>query len=208
MTRVSQWFVMNTRWITVALAVVIGIGVDLDAFALVERLRADKEVRARLEGMSASLLDQTPEALDKLQHVYRDTLKTFAAAQSARLTQQPAEADLTRITSRSDAAQWIQAHAADGQSASELATEYDAALDTSLEAGLQKSLDRATTIRQQLVASGLPGFSAGPGVRWALPRACPVAGNLRLHPVSQPGGAVLVQRAQEPHVVEVRRGSQ
>lgn len=174
MTRVSQWFTMNTRWITAALAAALAIAIHLDAGELVKNIQADKELRARLGGMAGSLLDQTPEEVDKLEGLYRETLKTFARQQTEARLPPLEDADGAAIRSRADAADWITKHAVDPSSVPELIRLHDEALDAALESGLQRSLDRATTLRSSLTTAGLTlSLPRSPGAKggWQPPPA-------------------------------------
>ena len=169
MTRVSQWFTMNTRWITVALSAVLAIAIHLDAGKLATTIQDDKELRGRLAGMAGSLLDYSPEEVDKLEAVYRDTLRTFAGQQAARL-RQPNDAGGDAIQSRREAENWLIANAADRASASELIRPYNEALDDALESGLQRALDRATTLRRSLSTAGLTlSLPRSPDGKWLPP---------------------------------------
>jgi hypothetical protein len=75
MTRVSQWFVMNTRWITIGLAVVVAFAMHLDSLAVLKQLKEDAETRAKVVAMSTSLLEETPESIKQVETFYQDTLK-------------------------------------------------------------------------------------------------------------------------------------
>lgn len=46
MTRVSQWFAMNTRWITVALAVLLSFTMHIDSAQVLRQLAQDTDTRA------------------------------------------------------------------------------------------------------------------------------------------------------------------
>jgi hypothetical protein len=46
MTRVSQWFAMSTRWITVALAVLLSFTMHIDSVQLLKQLAEDTEAQA------------------------------------------------------------------------------------------------------------------------------------------------------------------
>jgi hypothetical protein len=46
MTRVSQWFAMNTRWITVALAVLLSFTMHIDSVQVLKQLAQDIDTRA------------------------------------------------------------------------------------------------------------------------------------------------------------------
>ena len=45
MTRVSQWFAMNTRWVTIALALVLSFAMHLDSVQVLKQLTEDTETR-------------------------------------------------------------------------------------------------------------------------------------------------------------------
>ena len=56
MTRVSQWYVMNTRWITVGLTFVIVGLLHFDSGQLLKQIQDDSVTREKLSAMSTALL--------------------------------------------------------------------------------------------------------------------------------------------------------
>ena len=67
MTRVSQWFAMNTRWITVALAIVLSFTMHLDAVTIIKQLKNDTESRGKLVAIADSLLAPDPTAVEAVE---------------------------------------------------------------------------------------------------------------------------------------------
>ena len=161
MARVSQWFVMNTRWITVGFAVIIAFVMHLDTGRVLQQIQTDSELRARLSAMSASLLDQTPEAIKQVQDEYFAVLKELVAANGTRFAA-GATPDAASITTRDQAKDWIVKNAAPPEAAAELTrTLHETTLSDRMSTALNKSIDRALTIRGQLTSAGFSVVPAG-----------------------------------------------
>ena len=63
MTRVSQHFSMHTRLTTVTFAVIVALGLQLDALELLKRLSSDAELRTRLVSSAETLSKKADEML-------------------------------------------------------------------------------------------------------------------------------------------------
>jgi hypothetical protein len=111
MVRVSQWFVMNTRWITIVFAVLIAFALHLDSLQLLERIQNDSEVRSRLSAMSSALLDQTPDAIAVVEHGYQEAVRDVLKVNTAQFNKGTAADDLSGVKSRTAAEDWIRQHA-------------------------------------------------------------------------------------------------
>ena len=174
MNRVSQWFVMNTRWITVALAIVVAFAIHLDAAELYKKIRDDADTRARLSAMTATLLDQSPEAVERVEEAYRSTLKAFVTVNAASFKVTTVD-DAVPLGTRQDVADWIGANTASADAIAGLVKSYNDALDTALKQTLDKSIDRAKTLSAGLAAAGIGTFP-GAGGKWSLPAWSKVPG--------------------------------
>ena len=160
MARVSQWFVMNTRWITVALAIPVAFGMHLDSVEVIKRIKTDTETRAKLTAMSASLLDQTPEAVKHTESAYRVTLSELEKANAGQFVPQPNAETRQLVSSKPEALEWIGDNAKDLSQVADLTRKFDTALEPKLTDALNKSIDRAKTLQSEL---GSAGISIYPG---------------------------------------------
>jgi hypothetical protein len=155
MARVSQWFVMNTRWITIALAVPIAFGMHLDSVEVLKRIKADAETRTKLAAMSASLLDQTPEAVKYTENAYRVTLTELEKANAGQFVAEPNAETRQLVTSKPEALRWIGDNAKDPSQIVDLTRKFDIALEPKLTDSLNKSIDRAKTLQSELASAGI-----------------------------------------------------
>jgi hypothetical protein len=156
MARVSQWFVMHSRWVAVALAVLLAFATHLDASDLLARLSREPETRARLVAMTNTLLDQTPAAVDatrKVSAVYYTTLQAIIDKSPERFTGDKPVSEAIR--SRSDAVLWIRQHAKEGVDQAALVKEFNDAVEKALGSELDQALDRMTTVKADLDRTGL-----------------------------------------------------
>ena len=124
MTRVSQWFVMNTRWITIAFAVALTFGLHLDSVAVLKQLSEESGTRAKLMAMADSLLDQSPEAIGTVESRYTDALKEVISGNGAKLKDGTTEQSAPKIATRSQAADWIRANVKDAADSATLVTAF------------------------------------------------------------------------------------
>jgi hypothetical protein len=154
MTRVSQWFVMHTRWITVALAAVLAVGLELDSGAVLQQIRTDSDTRARLSGMAGVLVDQTPEVLQRVEAVYAQVLTKTVADHAAAFTATP-DANALPVPTREAALEWIRSHVKPESDPAPLVDAYNAGVDAALKSSLERSVDRAQTIAGNLASAGL-----------------------------------------------------
>ena len=155
MARVSQWFVMKTRWITLLLALVLACAMNLDAGALFYQLNHDRATRARLVSMASSLLEATPEAVKGVEQTYQQTLKELWESRKADFLDRVDTESLSTVTSRDAAHRWIASNAKPEPGADASSTDYNTRLDKALNQGLQKSIDRAKSLDSELVSAGL-----------------------------------------------------
>ena len=65
MARTTERFVLHTRWITAFFAVILAFTLQVDSLRLIERLRTDSELRARLVQSSDSVLQKAEDTLAK-----------------------------------------------------------------------------------------------------------------------------------------------
>jgi hypothetical protein len=172
MARVSQWFVMNTRWITVGLAVVIAFAMHLDSIAVIKQIQANAEIRGRLAAMSSSLLDQTPQAIQQVENGYREAVRDVFGANAGQFTNGTKADDLTAVTSHQTAERWIVEHARAGQ-ADDLTRKLAAAEQTRLASALDKAIGRAKSLEAGLSSAGLSLFPTGHGRRCYWPTQDP-----------------------------------
>lgn len=154
MSRVSQWFVMNTRWVTVGFALVLAFTLHLDSAAVLKQLTTDGETRARLEAMAASLLEQSPGAVATVTTHYTETLRELVRGHASRFNEGVTEGSVATIGRRADAATWIGTHAK-AEERDGLVTSYNEALDKKLTESLDKSIDRANTLHGNLTSAGI-----------------------------------------------------
>ena len=159
MTRVSQWFAMNTRWITVALAIVFSFTMHLDAVTIIRQLKNDTESRGKLVAMADSLLAQDPTAVATVEKVYVDAMKEIVRGNAAKLNDGVTESSVTALASRQAADAWITANAKAGEGVA-LMKAYEDLLGTRLQSALDRSIDRAKTLQGQLSSAGIAIFPA------------------------------------------------
>ena len=154
MSRVSQWFVMNTRWVTIGFALLLAFTLHLDSVAVLKQLTEDSETRAKLEAMSASLLEQSPTSVATVETHYTETLKELVRGNGARFNDGVTEASVSTIGKRSDAVAWIGTNAKPTERDGLIKT-YNAAVDKKLTESLDKSIDRAKTLQGSLASAGI-----------------------------------------------------
>jgi hypothetical protein len=154
MARVSQWFVMNTRWVTVGFALVLAFTLHLDSVAVFKQLTEDSETRAKLEAMSASLLEQTPGSVTTVETYYTETLKELVRGNAAKFNDGVNEGAVSTIGKRSDATIWIGTNAKPVEKDGLVKT-YNGALDKKLTESIDKSIDRAKTLQGSLASAGI-----------------------------------------------------
>jgi hypothetical protein len=154
MTRVSQWFAMNTRWITVAFAVVLAFTMHLDAVAIIKQLKNDTESRGKLWAMADSLLSHDPSAVDGVERLYTDAMKEVVRANGAQFNEGVSESNVPTIVSRTAAETWL-AHRAKADAKDTLQKSYKKLVDERLQSVLDKSIDRAKTLQGQLSSAGI-----------------------------------------------------
>ena len=155
MTRVSQWFAMNTRWITVVFALVLSFTMHIDAIQVLKQLSEDKETRAKVVSMSASLLDQTPEAVASIETTYSEGLKNLVGSSATKFKDGTAVNALPKITTRTEASEWIRENVKLVADADPLIKQYNDAVDTQLTKAIDKSIDRAKTLQRDLTSAGI-----------------------------------------------------
>jgi hypothetical protein len=161
MARVSQWFVMNTRWITIGFAVPVAFGMHLDSVDVLKKIKTDTETRAKLTAMSASLLDQTPEAVKHTEDAYRVTLGELEKSNAGQFIEKPNTETRQVITSKPEALKWIGANAKDPSQVADLTRKFDTALEPRLTDALNKSIDRAKTLQSELISAGISIYPGG-----------------------------------------------
>jgi hypothetical protein len=169
MARTSQWFAMYSRWITVALAIVVAFAMHLDALAVFRQLQRDRDTRARLVAMSDTLLEQSPGVIaqvERVRGVYVEILKELVSSESARFEPDAALPVDEPPASRTRAVEWIERHARTGDDAAALTRAFNERLDARLADDLQRALDRFNTTRAELTAPGLSLYP-GEGHTWA-----------------------------------------
>jgi hypothetical protein len=155
MTRVSQWFAMNTRWITVALAVVLSFTMHIDSVQVLKQLAEDTETRAKVLSMSASLLDQTPESVGSVEVRYSDALKELVGSNAAKFKDGTNASALPTITKRSEASEWIGTNVKLPADKDSLVTQFNNTVDKKLTEAIDKSIDRAKTLEGSLTSAGM-----------------------------------------------------
>jgi hypothetical protein len=161
MARVSQWFVMNTRWITVGLAIPVAFGMHLDSVEVIKRIKTDTETRAKLTAMSASLLDQSPEAVKYTENAYRVTLSELEKANAGQFVAQPNAETRQLVSSKPEAVKWIGENAKDPSQVADLTRKFDTALEPKLTEALNKSIDRVKTLQSELGSAGISIYPGG-----------------------------------------------
>ena len=159
MTRVSQWFAMNMRWITVALAIVLAFTMHLDAVTIIKQLKNDTESRGKLVAMADSLLAQDPGAVATVEKHYTDAMKDLVRANAVKFNEKVGETSVTALDSRSAAERWLTANAKAAEKAT-LMKDYEKLLGDRLQSALDKSIDRARTLQGQLSSAGIAIFPA------------------------------------------------
>ena len=162
MARVSQWFSMNTRWIALAFATALALGLHLDSVQLLRQINSSSETRARLAALAGTLLDQTPDATRGIETAYQDVLKDLIASSQGSFNQTPSST--AAVATRQEAHEWIAKNVKNDADRAGLVTKFDAALDGKLSNNLDKSIDRAKTLESDLSSAGLslrppPGHS-------------------------------------------------
>jgi hypothetical protein len=158
MTRTSQWFVMYSRWVTVALSVVVAVAMHLDALAVFRQLQHDRDTRARLVAMSNTLLEQSPgviEQIDNVRKVYAEVLRELLSSDPQRFRAGAALDPAVAIASRADAFAWIKTTASSSENAAALEKAFNDRLNQRLNDDLQRALDRFNSTRSDLAATGL-----------------------------------------------------
>ena len=161
MARVSQWFVMNTRWITVGFAVVLAMGMHLDSLEVVKQINQDAETRAKLLAMSSSLLDQTPAAVKHTEDAYRLALSEVEKGNPDQLVEKPNAETRDAVTSKPAALKWLQENARDAAQVADLTKKFETALEPKLADAFDKSIDRAKTLQSELTSAGLSIYPSG-----------------------------------------------
>jgi len=154
MDRVSQWFVMNTRWITVVLALFVAFAMHLDSLDVLRHIERDSEVRSRLQAMSATLLDRTPEATASVEAIYRQALTDLLAKDPSRFNDQAALTASDRFTSGADVRGWIERNSPH-DAAAPLFAEWQNASQGLLKTSMDASIDRAKTLQADLASTGI-----------------------------------------------------
>jgi hypothetical protein len=157
MTRVSQWFAMNTRWITVALAIVLAFTMHLDAVTIIKQLKNDTESRGKLVAMADSLLAQDPTAVETVEKHYTEAMKDLLRGNAAKFDDGVTENSVTTIASRPAAEAWLMANAKAAEKPA-LMEAYAKLLGDRLQSALDKSIDRAKTLQGQLSSAGIAIF--------------------------------------------------
>lgn len=161
MARTSQWFVMYSRWITVALAIVVAFSLHLDSLSVFQQLRADRETRARLLALSGTLLEQSPGVVAETERVrtrYVEVLRALLQAERGRFQDGAEVTDETHPASRSEAEDWVEDRARTPEDGVYLTAAFNSRLDDSLNTDLQRALDRFNSTRADLSSSGLSIF--------------------------------------------------
>jgi len=161
MTRVSQWYVMNTRWITVTFAVALTFGLHFDSVAVLKQLSEESETRTKLVAMADSLLDQAPESIASVESHYVDALKEVIRGNLAKFKDGTTENSAPKVGSRSQAADWIRANVKEAADAPALVSTFNEAAEAKLSEALDKSIDRAKTLGASLASSGITLSPAG-----------------------------------------------
>jgi hypothetical protein len=155
MSRVSQWFVMNTRWITIAFAVVLTFGLHLDSVAVLKQLSTESETRAKLTAMADSLLDQSPESIGTVESRYTEALKDVIRLNVGKFKEGTTEQSAPKIATRSQATEWIRVNIRNAADADTLVTTFADTANTKLSESLDQSIDRAKTLSSSLMSSGV-----------------------------------------------------
>jgi hypothetical protein len=158
MTRVSQWFAMNTRWITIALATVFAFTMHLDAVEIIKQLKNDTESRGKLVAMADSLLAQDPTAVEAVETHYTDAMKDLVRVNAGKFNDEVTENGVTTVASRPVAHAWLTANAKTDKDA--LVEAYEKLLGDRLQSALDRSIDRAKTLQGQLSSAGIAIFPA------------------------------------------------
>jgi hypothetical protein len=161
MSRVSQWFTMNTRWIALAFASAFALSTHLDSIQLVRQIHNDSETRVRLSAIAGMLLDQTNDATRGVEAAYQDALKEFVEGNKESFNE-AVSSTAGRVSTRQEARDWIQQNLKDGAARTPLVAKFDTALDDRLAKTLDKSIDRAKTLESDLSLAGIT-FRPGPG---------------------------------------------
>jgi len=161
MTRVSQWFVMNTRWVTIVLALVLSFSMHLDSVLVLKQLTEDTETRAKVVAMSSSLLEQTPESVRGVETSYADTLKDLVQSNTAKFKDGTTVASSPMVTTRSGATKWIGANAKSPADTNDLVKTYNESVDRKLSEAIDKSIDRAKTLEGNLTSAGISLYPTG-----------------------------------------------
>ena len=204
MTRVSQWFTMNTRWITVALALVLSFTLHIDSGQVVKQLAEDKETRAKVLTMSASLLDQTPESVGSVETRYSEALQELFGTNVAKFKDGTSASPLPRITKRSGASDWIGTHVKLASDKDALVTLYNDIVDKKLTEAIDQSIDRAKTLHGSLTSAGIALPPEGhTRDDWFAVTSPHFWGMLASGPLPQPGRSFLVQPPQEHDIAQV-----
>jgi hypothetical protein len=154
MSRVSQWFVMNTRWVTVAFALVLAFTLHLDSAAVFKQLTEDSETRSKLAAMSASLLEQSPSATETVEGHYTEALKELVRGNAAKFNDGVTESSVEPVGKRADAVIWIGTNAKPPEKDGLVKT-YNGTVDKKLTASIDKSIDRAKTLQGSLASAGI-----------------------------------------------------
>jgi hypothetical protein len=161
MTRVSQWYVMNARWITVAFAIVVTFGLHLDSVAVLKQLSEESETRTKVAAMADSLLDQAPESIANVESRYVDALKEVIRGNLGKFRDGTTENSAPKVSTRSQAADWIRAKTKDAADAPALVSVFNEVADAKLSETIDKSIDRAKTLGASLASTGITLSAAG-----------------------------------------------
>lgn len=156
MARSSQWFAMYSRWITIAIAIVVAFAMHLDALAVFKEIQRDRDTRARLAVMSSTLLEESPGVLqrvDALRQKYLDVIQDLLVREKGRFN------DTAAITeapaSRPAAEQWIDDNARTDDDRKALKAQFTTGLNARIEGDFERAIDRFNTTRADLAATGL-----------------------------------------------------
>lgn len=154
MARVSQWFVMNTRWITIGLTVAFALYSHFDSLGVLRQIQNDSETRARLSSMASTLLDQTPEAVRGVEAIYLEALRELVTGSPSQLKAgaTPGDGD---APNRDKAHTWIRQNVGEKSDPAPLIAQLNAAVNNKLTLALDKSIDRAKTLEGNLVTAGI-----------------------------------------------------
>jgi hypothetical protein len=164
MDRVSERFSLRSRWVSVAISILLAFAFHLDAIALLEKLSTDNELRTSLIRSTSVLLDRANEVFALSTNAYSEaaTRLTLDKKETRLLANPPA------FVSAGQAENWIRAQISDSSRVAALIGEYNRILQAILRERTGRLANVADSLRTDfnrtrfvLIPKPYPGLRYG-----------------------------------------------